>query len=199
MNIYDIILNGNFDIQQPFRGVLYMMNTIAADVIINRFQIGSTDFRDLGQCAVVGEIKQPGTLVIKNALHLGELIFEEEISFNGFDFAGNEIFFGNAIFKQEFVFGAMCKFQSVPIYLESATFEKGLDFDCNEMDCSLHLGSVNILGNLDCVGAMDEGTWIYAGDRPAVAWVLQQAIQSNIQYQIADAPPWMQRPMTDLD
>lgn len=176
-----------------------MENTISADSIINRLENGQTDFRDLGKCRVIGEFTHAGIIVIDNVLYLGELIFEEEVSFNAFEFASDEIFFGNAIFKKDFVLGASCMIQHITIYLESATFEAGIDFDCNPLDCSVHLGSVNVLGEIQCVGALSEESWIYAGDRPAIAWVLQQAILSNVQFQIADAPPWLQRSMTPLN
>jgi hypothetical protein len=176
-----------------------MENTISADSIINRLKNGQTDFRDLGKCRVIGEFTHTGTIVIENVPHLGELIFEEEVSFNGFEFNCDEIFFDKVIFKNDFILGASCIIQHITMYLESATFEAGIDFNCNPLDCSIHLGSVNILGEILCVGALCEETWIYAGDRPAIAWVLQQAMLSNIQFQIADAPPWLQRPMTPLN
>ena len=172
-----------------------MEHTIITESIIERFQNGQTDFRDLGTCRVIGQFTPTETIVIENMVHLGGLVFEEEVNFGYFDFRCEEIHFGEVVFKNDFTIGSQCKLKSVVISLESATLEAGFDFDCNEFDGSLHLGSVNIEGEIQSLGALSKSTYIYAGDRPAVAWVLQQATQSNIQYQIADAPPWMQRPI----
>ena len=176
-----------------------MENTVSAELIIDRLQNGQTDFRDLGKCRVIGPLTSNGSIVIENELYLGELVFEEEVSFSDFNFVAETIFFGKAIFKCDFTIGASGEMAHIVVHLESATFEADIDFDCNNHDFSIYLESVNVLGRIQCHASISEETWIYAGDRPAIAWVLQQALQSNVQYQIADAPSWMQRSMAPLD
>lgn len=158
-----------------------MTKTVSAAAVIARFNKGEINFGDLGECEVDGEVTL-GHITLGSMVNLGDLRF-------------STLNCGNAIFASEFY----CDNARIGEFRAGkAQFQL---FDLESSVIEAFSGEEAEFGTFGCC----EGTVktfspgkatfrkVYAEQNPALAWVIQQHIQSGVQFDIEHAPPWMKR------
>lgn len=154
-----------------------MMNIITAAEFVARIKANGNLFEVPELTEVTGKVELlPGR--IQN-LHLGSLIFEE------IDLINTDI--------DDLYCGSV---QANKLNCNSAKIKH---FNLADADiCELDFGYAKI-EDLSCGDSKIQWTQfkgatfeaVHAVNNPALAWVIQQYIQSKVQYGIDDAPPWL--------
>ena len=154
-----------------------MTKVIDAAEFISMIKSNPEAFEVSGRIEVKGKVELPAGRF--KTLNLDCLTFDE------IDFRGSYV--------EELLLGSM---RAMRLYCESAHI-KHINLEDASI-CDLDFGDA-IIGDLCCgdskiqwvnFGETSFGA-VHAVNNPALAWVIQQYIQSKVQYGIDDAPPWL--------